>query len=374
MKNYIVEILAITIIMMSMSCKPETQSEVKKLEAFFSGLASERDPGIAVLVIKDGRRVFERGYGAAYLLTLQPIDSSTNFRLASLTKQFTAAAVMLLVRDGKIKYDDRLTDFWPEFPAYGKDITVLHLLHHTSGLPDYEDLMPPVDPRRPVEEVQVKDSDVLDLLTGTKGGKFPPGTRWDYSNSGYVLLGLIEEKASGLPFHRFLHDRIFAPLGMDGTVAYVPGLNQVSRRAFGYTREKGQWLLKDQSPTSATLGDGGIYSSLNDLAKWDAALRENTLLKADELKLAFTPVIVPDPGAGPVEPDGTPAAYGFGWFLNPWKGRARAWHYGETAGFRTAIERFLDEGVTSIVLCNRDDLEAAALALKAAEAFLDNKD
>jgi CubicO group peptidase (beta-lactamase class C family) len=225
-----------------------------------------------------------------------------------------------------------------------------------------------------VEEVQVKDSDVLDLLMGTTAGKFPPGTSWDYSNSGYVLLGLIVEKASGLPFHRFLHNRIFTPLRMENTVAYVRGANEVWKRAFGHTGENGVWRLKDQSRTSATLGDGGIYSSLNDLAKWDAALRENTLLNLDELRLALTPVEVPDPGAGPVEPDGTPAAYGFGWFLNPWKGRARAWHYGETAGFQTAIHRFISDGVTSIVLCNRDDLEAAALALKAAEPFFGDKD
>jgi CubicO group peptidase (beta-lactamase class C family) len=184
------------------------------------------------------------------------------------------------------------------------------------------------------------------------------------------VLGLVVERGSGLPFGRFLRDRIFAPLGMDGTVAYERGKNEVRDRAFGHSFEKGKWRETDQSPTSATLGDGGVYSSLRDLARWDASLRDHTLLSAVELGLALTPVVAP--AGPPVEPDGTPAAYGFGWFLNPWKGHARAWHYGETVGFRTAIERFVEDGVTVVVLCNRGDADAAALALKAAAPYLKN--
>ena len=354
---------------MTTMCRPANQPLLtKQADALFAGLISDQGPGAAVLVAKDGSPVFERGYGVTDLRTMRRIDGRTNFRLASVTKQFTAAAVMLLVRDGKLGYDDSLTSVFPGFPEYGRAITIQHLLNHTSGLPDYEDLMPPVNPSVPVEEVQIKDAGVLELLEKQKAGKFAPGAQWAYSNSGYVVLGLVVEKVSGRPFSEFLRDRVFAPLGMTNTVAYERGKNDVPDRAYGHTRESGRWSETDQSPTSATLGDGGVYSSLADLAKWDEALRRHTLLSETEMRPALIPVQVP--AEPPTEPDGTAAAYGFGWFLNPWKGHARMWHYGETVGFRTAVERFTADGLTVIVLCNRADLDAAALALKTADIYL----
>jgi CubicO group peptidase (beta-lactamase class C family) len=333
-----------------------------------SGLPGNHAPGAAVLVVKNGRVVFERGYGITGLDSPRNIGPDTNFRLASVSKQFTAMAIMLLVHDGKLRYEDRLTDIFPDFPEYGRTISVRNLLNHTSGLEDYEDLMPPSDPAVPVEQVQIQDVGVLDLLKRRKSTKFAPGTNWDYSNSGYVVLGLIVQKVSGRPFPDFLNDRIFAPLGMTNTLAYVRGKNTVPNRAFGHSLERGGWKKTDQSPTSATLGDGGIYSSLEDLAKWDRALRRQTLLNASEMQAALTPVPVAE---GKVtEPDGSPAAYGFGWFLNPYKGHKRMWHYGETIGFRTAIQRFDEDDLTIVVLCNRADLDPTALALKVADLFL----
>jgi CubicO group peptidase (beta-lactamase class C family) len=342
----------------------------KQVDALFTGLVSDQEPGAAVLVLKNGRVVFERGYGVTDLRTVRRIDSQTNFRLASVTKQFTATAVMLLVGDGKLRYENRLTDIFPEFPEYGRAITVRHFLNHTSGLLDYEDLMPPVDPTLPMEQVQIKDAGVLELLKKQNSGKFAPGSKWAYSNSGYVVLGLIVEKVSGRPFPDFLRDRIFAPLKMTTTVAYQRGRNDVPNRAFGHTREGNRWRETDQSPTSATLGDGGVYSSLSDLLKWDEALYRHSLLREPEMQLALTPVRVSD--EPPKEPDGSPAEYGFGWFLNPWKGRARMWHYGESTGFRTAIQRFTDDGLTVILLCNRTDFDAPALSLKVAGLFLED--
>ena len=342
----------------------------KKIDAIFSaaGLKSHRAPGAAALVMKDGRVLFERGYGVTDLASLTAIGPRTNFRLASVSKQFTAMAVMLLVHDGKLHYEDRLTDIFPDFPAYGSAITIRNLLNHTSGLHDYEDLMPPSDPDAPVEQIQIQDAGVLDLLKQQKGTKFAPGTKWAYSNSGYVLLGLIVQKVSGRPFSDFLHDRIFVPLGMINTLAYVRGKDEVPNRAFGHSLEDGKWRKTDQSPTSATLGDGGIYSSLADLAKWDQALRQKTLLSEREMQSALTPVKVAE---GEVtEPDGSPAAYGFGWFLNLYKSHGRMWHYGETMGFRTSIQRFDQDNLTIVILCNRADLDPSALALKIADLFL----
>ncbi len=346
----------------------EPRSLAQRIDAIFAGLISSREPGAAVLVVKDGRIDFERGYGVTDLTSRHRIDAGTNFRLASVTKQFTAMAVMLLVRDGKLSFESRLTDIFPDFPEYGKDITVRHLLNHTSGLMDYEDLMPKIEANIPVEQIQIKDDAVFELLKRQNSTKFAPGERWDYSNSGYVLLGLIVHQVSGRPFGQFLHDRIFAPLKMTRTLAYERGKNEVVKRAFGHTKEPDGWRQTDQSPTSATLGDGGVYSSLVDLAKWDKSLREQTLLNSEEMRPALTPVKVKIGRI--IQPDGIPAEYGFGWFLNPYGGHARMWHYGETVGFRTAIQRFVDDKLTIVVLCNRSDVDAGALALRVAELYL----
>jgi len=182
------------------------------------------------------------------------------------------------------------------------------------------------------------------------------------------VLAMVVEKVSGVSFGQFLRDRIFAPLGMQQTIAYVRGKNAVANRAYGHTRRHGAWAQNDQSDTSATLGDGGVYSSLEDLAKWDKALAEHTLLTAAEMQPAWTPVQVADNSV--VEPDGTPAAYGFGWFLNRYKGHPRMWHYGDTVGFRTTIQRFAEGNLTIVILANRDDMVPANLAKKIAELYL----
>jgi CubicO group peptidase (beta-lactamase class C family) len=340
----------------------------EKIDELFAGLKSSRAPGAAVLVLESGRVVFKRGYGVMDLRSFRKNDAHTNFRLASCTKQFTAMATMLLVHDGKLRYEDRLSDVFPDFPDYGKSITVRNLLNHTSGLPDYEDLMQNSSPGTSEERIpQIKDAGVLELLEQQKATKFHPGTNWDYSNSGYAVLAMVVQKVSGQPFGDFLHTRIFAPLKMNATVAYEKGKNSVSHRAYGHTHDRGAWREMDQSSTSAVLGDGGVYSSLDDLARWDQAIARHTLLSETEMRSAITPVKV---SHGSVqEPDGTPAAYGFGWFLNSYKDHRRMWHYGEAVGFRTTIQRFVDDKLTIIVLCNRDDLVPAKLALKIADLF-----
>lgn len=338
------------------------------IDSIFAPLIEAKSPGMAVLVRKDGHTVAVRGYGVRDLRTLAPIDAETNFRLASGSKQFTAMAVMLLVHAGKLHYEDRLTSIFPSFPAWGRTITIRHLLTHTSGLPDYENLMN----QAWTPAHQIRDAEVLALLKQQTSPKFKAGTSWSYSNSAYVVLGLVVAKISGKPFAEFLQDRIFAPLGMGDTLVYVKGEDPVPNRAYGHSKEAGKFVETDQSATSATLGDGGVYSNLADLAKWDAALRAHALLPAAEIQAAWTPVKLADGSTPkwPAEPSednlhpGQPVAYGFGWFLDPFEGYARAWHTGTTEGFRTAIERFTEDDVTVIVLCNRADLDADKLALQ----------
>jgi CubicO group peptidase (beta-lactamase class C family) len=359
----------------------ETNETESKIDKMFSIITDNASPGAAVMVRENGHTLFQRGYGLRELRTRTAIDARSNFRLASCTKQFTAMAVMLLVHDGKLRYDDRLTDIFPEFPKYGQYITIRNLLNHTSGLADYEVLMNlAVSGKDPIwtETRQIQDEEVLSLLEAQKTGKFAPGTQWSYSNSGYVVLGLVAAKVSGKLFADFLSERIFQPLKMNRTLAYIKGKNEISDRAYGFSKESGVLREADQSATSATIGDGGVYSNLEDLAIWDDALAHNTLLTADEMKPALTPVTLVD-GSQPhwtIDPgDSDPPAgklvsYGFGWFLDPYQRYARMWHYGDTIGFKTIIERFADKNLTIIVLCNRSDLNLELQASKVADLYL----
>ena len=340
-------------------------SSKQRIDALFRPLVSSGSPGFSVLVLDNSRTVFKQGYGLADLRAKTPITSSTNFRLASVTKEFTATAIMLLAHDGKLNYDDTLARFFPDFPAYGRSINVRQLLTHTSGLLDYEDLYEQKFPGVAEGAIpQITDAGVLKVLGEQSKAAFAPGTQWRYSNSGYAVLARIVETVSGLSFPEFLRRRIFDPVGMQNSVAFVKGQNQVPHRAFGYRQQDGRWIDSDQSPTSAVLGDGGIYSSLDDLEKWDAALANHTLLSAAEMKVALTPVAVP---GGAKRADGTAVQYGFGWFLDPYRGRARMYHDGDTSGFKTTIQRFVDERLTIIILSNRTDTDVDALAVKIAD-------
>src|ERR1700682_4232059 len=365
------------------AAKPPAQlsktSADKQIDTVFSAVTSPDAPGLAVLVRKNGQAVFERGYGVRDLRSKTKIDAHTNFRLASFTKQFTAMAIMLLVHDGQLRYDETLTEIFPDFPVYGKSITIRHLLNHTSGLPEYEDLMETAEKTKATiwtPEKQIQDAEVLELLKNETNGKFAPGKSWAYSNSGYVVLGLIVAKSSGKSYVEFLRARIFAPLKMNHTIVFQKGKNEAVNRAFGHSKENDAFKETDQSATSATLGDGGIYSNLEDLAKWDDAVRKYTLLSEKEFRPALTPVKLADGSEPhwPKEPNddnlhpGKPVAYGFGWFLDPYHGRQRMWHTGTTMGFRTVIERFTEgKGLTVIILCNRTDLEPEKLALQVAD-------
>ena len=358
-------------------------SQQKRIDAMLSSAVPPREPGLAALVKRNGRILLVQGYGVPKLGSPMAIDAHTNFRLASVTKQFTAMAILLLVHDGKLHYHDHLTKFFPDFPAYGQDITIRNLLNHTSGLPDYSELMEKQEqdggPKWSPEH-QIQDIEVLRLLKAQAVGRFAPGTRWEYSNSGYVVLGLIVERTSGLPYREFLERRIFAPLKMNDTVVYQKGINTVRDRAYGYSKENERLIETDQSPTSATLGDGGIYSSVIDLDKWDEGLEKHALLSAPEIAPALAPVRLDD-GSEPHWPRNPQAAnsdeprpprYGFGWFLDPYQGHARNYHDGGTLGFRTTIQRFISDRLTIIILCNRNDLNPNELSLKVADALFES--
>nr|WP_250624674.1 serine hydrolase domain-containing protein [Pinirhizobacter soli] len=308
-------------------------------------------PGASLLVIEDGKAVVSRGYGLAELESGRQAAPDTNYRLASVTKQFTAASILLLVQDGKLSLDDPIHRWLPSLPPTDDGITIRHLLTHTGGLIDYEDIMSP-DTRVPL-----RDADVLKLLEGERRTYFPPGTSYRYSNGGYSLLSLVVEKASGMSFQAFLKQRIFLPLGMTNTLAYVQGGPPVPNRAFGYSLIDGHWTRTDQSMTSAVLGDGGIYSSIDDMAKWDAAFYENRLLSEESRRLAFHPW---------TKTDDPSIEYGFGWRITG----ETEWHSGETIGFRNVIVRYPKRHFTVVLLTNRNDPEPYRTALDIADVFL----
>ena len=315
-----------------------------KLDSLFQDYNQPGVPGASVMIIQDGNVPLAKGYGLANVEEKTPCEIWTNFRLASVTKQFTAMSVLILVERKQLSLGEPLTSFFPEFPAYGRQITVRQLLTHTSGLLDYEDLIPKGT------QLPVLDRDVLRLLMQQDKTYFPPGSKYRYSNSAYSLLALIVEVRSGNTFARFLQEHIFRPLKMDHTLAYEQGLSVVPNRAYGYSPEAGGFKRTDQSLTSSVLGDGGIYSSVDDLYRWDQALYTDQLISRKLLKVAFTP------GPATDHPD---TRYGFGWYIGQYRGLREIWHSGTSIGFSTRIARFPDKKFTVIILTNRNEARIA---------------
>ena len=310
-------------------------------------------PGASVLVLKDGKPVLRKAYGYADLEAGAAATPATNYRLASVSKQFTAAAILLLAEDGKLKLTDSVRRWLPSLPASDQGITLHHLLSHSSGLIDYEDLIPPGTTR------QLDDSEVLRMLSAETRTYFAPGSSYRYSNSGFVLLGLVVERASGQRLPDFLRKRIFEPLRMNHTLLREPNGPQPDHRAYGYSEQNGHWTRTDQDLTSATRGDGGIYSSIDDLARWDAALYDGRLLKDTSLRLAFAP-------QNKVAGEADVEAYGYGWRIHG----DVLWHSGESIGFRNVIVRWPKQRVTVILLSNRNEPEPYRTALEIAATYL----
>jgi CubicO group peptidase (beta-lactamase class C family) len=307
-------------------------------------------PGASVLVVRDGEPVVRRAYGLANVEERIAATPATNYRLASVTKQFTTAAILLLAEGGRLELDDPVRTWLPSLPKAADPVTIRHLLTHTSGIIDYEDLIPAGT------STQLRDADVLRMLESQDSTYFAPGSSYRYSNSGYALLALVVERASGQDFARFLRERIFVPLGMRNTIAFEEGVSMVEHRAFGYSWTNDRWSRTDQSLTSAVLGDGGIYSSIDDLERWDAALYDERLLRRESLRLAFTPATETD------DPD---VEYGFGWRITG----ETVWHSGETIGFRNVIVRYPERRLTVVMLTNRADPAPYRTALRIAELF-----
>ncbi|MBN1900678.1 beta-lactamase family protein [Candidatus Sumerlaeota bacterium] len=327
----------------------------EKIDTLFQDYNQLDVPGACVAAIKDGDFLLIKSYGLANIEQKIAVSEFTNFRIASVTKQFTAMAIMILKQSGDIDYEDAITKYFSGAPKIWEQITIRRLLSHTSGLVDYEDLIPP-DYKTPV-----RDCDVLELLKTRGETYFTPGTQYKYSNTGYAFLALIVEKVSGKRFATFMKENIFDPLEMENTVVFDEGFNEVKNRAFGYREIANGFEFADQSLTSSVLGDGGIYASIMDYFRWDQALYGEKLVRDDILKQAFTPQILLN---------GASTGYGFGWRIDENSGVKIIHHNGSTCGFSTAVRRIPEQKFSIVIFTNRSGKKAQELADK----LLDQKE
>jgi CubicO group peptidase (beta-lactamase class C family) len=311
---------------------------IDSVDALIASKLKPHSPGLALAIAKDGEVVHRKGYGLANLEWDIPIEPDTVFRLASITKQFTAVAILMLQAQGKINLDDTLTKFMPDFPTSGHDVTIRHLLNHTSGIKSYTDL-PDFLPK--VASAPITSAEVLDTFKNLPFD-FKPGAQWQYNNSGYQLLGLIIEKLSGVSYGEFIKKNIFEPLGMNNSY-YLDNEPIISRRASGYIETPDGFLNAPYLNMKIPYAAGSLGSTVDDLLLWDKALRENRLITADALAIAHQPTTLND---------GTVYPYGLGWSVIDYRGHKGTQHSGGINGFNTQLMHLPADGLTIALLCN----------------------
>jgi CubicO group peptidase (beta-lactamase class C family) len=329
------------------------------VDALFSRWPQGEAPGAVVGVLHEGRVAHLKGYGLSNIEAGRRAGRGTHFRLASLTKQFTAAAVMLLREGGALGYDDPAARFLPEFAPRAGRVTVRHLLQHTSGIDDYQSVYlrsGAVDADYPRSSRQAPGSyepttrDALELVCA-RPLRFAPGDEWEYSNSGYVALARIVEEVSGKPFPDFLRDEIFAPLGMNDSRVYGAARPEVPGDTLSYTREGEGFRDIDYTPLDAVYGQDGIYSTAEDLVRWYRTLSGGELFREEVLREAFE--------SGELNA-GAKAGYGLGWFVGNSRGLRGAYHTGSWAGYRNFVAHYPDRKFTAFVLSNFDEFDHPA--------------
>jgi D-alanyl-D-alanine carboxypeptidase len=326
-----------------------------EVDKFVRTVMAERNvPGVAVAVVKNGKVVKKQGYGVASVEFNAPVTAETVFEIGSVSKQMTGAAVMLLVEDGKINLDEKISAYLPGTPEAWKNVTVRNLLTHTSGIKSYTAIGTGFELSK-----RLKRDDFIKALSGYPLD-FETGARYSYSNSGYNLLGFIIEAASGKSYWEFMRERIFAKLGMTHTFDRDPKY-VIKNRAVGYELENGQLIGRDYELTDI-FAAGAIVSTVEDLIKWDAAWRNDTLLRKESKTEAWKAFILSD---------GKPYPYGFGWHVADFRGHRLIAHSGSTAGFNAQFSRFVDDDLSVIVLTNLGDAGyAGALARGIAKVYI----
>ena len=304
-------------------------------------MSQQKIPGMAVAVLKDGEVVVAKGYGFANLEHEVPAAPHSIFQSGSVGKQFTAAAIVLLEERGKLRLDDKIARYLPRTKARWGSITLRHLLTHTSGIPEYED---EIDNRRTYSERQLTE------LVGLLSGRSPPGHKFDYSNSGYLLLGIIIRTVTGRFHADYIRENIFEPLGMK-TARIASDAEILPNRVAGYRMSNGRILNQEWvSPTFNQTADGCFYLSLNDLLAWERGVRARSLLKPESWSQIFTPLVLRSGRSHP---------YGFGWEITKKDGRTVHGHDGSFRGFEAILTRYIEEELTIIALANLAEVDLA---------------
>jgi len=341
MRRYAVNVVTVVSLLMAplsaIRAEPATQAAQPSLASSIDALIAPHfpaaGPGVAVIVTKDGKTVFRKGYGRADVAAGTAMQADAPARVGSMTKQFTAVGILMLADEGKLALSDDITRFLPDYPTHGAKITIEHLLTHTSGIPSYTG-------KQGFRDVMNKDVTVAQGIAFFKDDalEFVPGSRFSYDNSGYFLLGAIIEKASGLPYARFLEERIFKPLGMTHT-GYEDARFQPVTGYDGQARPVG--AISMTWPYAA----GALVSTVDDLARWQAALADGKLLRPDTLRRAWSAHALND---------GTPNPYGYGWFVGRLHGVDEVFHGGNITGFTSDAVWLPKEHVYVAMLANRE--------------------
>jgi CubicO group peptidase (beta-lactamase class C family) len=320
-------------------------------------MTEQRIPGISLAVVRNGKIIKATGYGLANLEVRAPVTPETIFEAGSITKQFAATAIMLLAEEGKISLDASITKYFPEAPPTMKAVTVRHLLTHTSGIPDVDGSLDATQVAKAIVDLHREyTEDELARAYLAQPLDFQPGTKWSYCNVGYELLGFLIHRVTGRYYVEFLRERIFAPLGMS-TTRVRSYAEIIPHRASGYDLINGAWknTPRWQSESIFSGASGGLLMNVLDLAKWDAGLNTERILKRSSLEAMWTPLPLDD---GSAYPDG------IGWFIANAKGHRVVFHTGGGPGFCAAISRYLDDRLTIIVMTNIGEGEAHADVIK----------
>jgi len=336
--------LALTLALMLPAVMPASADDpVSETDALFRPFDTGNQPGAAVLVMRSGEVVFRRGYGLASLQTGERITPTSRFRLASVSKQFTAMAVARLAVAGRLSLDDPVVDTVPVLATF-PGITLRHLLTHTSGLPDYYDV---IDTSAwAAAGTMPSNADVIEYEAHMGAPLFAPGERYEYSNPAYEVLPLVIEKVTGERFAEHMKGALFDAVGMTGSQVHDERDLPIPERVIGYHAEEGRWVEDDADTLNGITGSGGQYSSLDDFVAWERALEGQGPLPAALLEQVTTRATLND---------GSTIDYGLGWRLDWFEGQRRIAHGGSWVGFRTAIVRLPDAGLAIVILSNRGE-------------------
>ena len=338
---------------------------IGEIDALCSGLFPDGEPGAAVLIMEGDSILFEKGYGIADLGTGAPIDPATSFNIASVSKQFTAVAILQLAEKGLLSLDDPVGKYFPEYgdPLWNK-VSIKHLLSHSSGIPDERGYLTREEKVAGDEDLAVEYMKTLDHL------RFEPGTAYEYINPTFVLAGKIVERVTGEPFTEYVTSHIFSPAGMDRTVYFdrdrqdlIPSM----AHGYEYSEEKGGWYEYDfgEETFFATRPDGGIYTSVKEFAKWELALRKNLVMSAESAAEAMSPITLVSGSPWSDYQNRPNTWYGYGWFVEPATGTSpeRVYHTGDNGGFKIIAARYPEKEILVLVFANRSDWDRYGLLM-----------